>query len=212
MNDVIRTILSRHSTRRFANAPVPLDIITTILECARWAPSGSNQQPWYFDVINDNARIDGISDVIVRNYDLFLNTIDDEGTRASIAGYKQYLSFVKTAPVVIAVSAKPYESFLSKKLAKYGIDNPFAPEDIHPAALSVGAAVENMLIAAESLGYASCWMTGPMMFQKELESFLKISPPWHLVSLVLIGKPYAGEQATRSRLPLSEISSFNYET
>ena len=43
----------RHSTRDFADKPVPLDVIRACLETAGRAPSGANQQPWHFVVVTD---------------------------------------------------------------------------------------------------------------------------------------------------------------
>lgn len=43
----------RHSTRDFANKPVPLDVVKRCLEAAGRAPSGANQQPWHFAVVTD---------------------------------------------------------------------------------------------------------------------------------------------------------------
>ena len=45
----------RHSTRDFADKPVPLDVIMRCLETAGRAPSGANQQPWHFVVVTDPA-------------------------------------------------------------------------------------------------------------------------------------------------------------
>ncbi len=45
----------RHSTRDFADRPVPLDVIRSCLETAGRAPSGANQQPWHFVVVTDKA-------------------------------------------------------------------------------------------------------------------------------------------------------------
>jgi len=45
----------RHSTRDFADKPVPLDIIKNCLLTAGRAPSGANQQPWHFAVVSDKA-------------------------------------------------------------------------------------------------------------------------------------------------------------
>jgi nitroreductase len=49
-------ILSRRSIRGFQNRPVPEALMRRILECARWAPSGSNIQPWKIHVLNGTAR------------------------------------------------------------------------------------------------------------------------------------------------------------
>lgn len=44
---------NRHSTRDFADKPVPLDVIMKCLETAGRAPSGANQQPWHFVVVTN---------------------------------------------------------------------------------------------------------------------------------------------------------------
>lgn len=211
MNDAIQTMLDRHTTRSFLPDAVSKDDLKTIMDCARWAPSGSNQQPWHFQVITKKEVIDGIARIVADRYASFVDSIPDEIARAHITAYGKYLSFIDTAPVVVAVSGKPYVSYFNKVLTKYGLENPFKPHDVHPAALSIGAAIENMLIAAQSLDYGSCWMSGPMLFQSELEKYLDIQEPWHLVSLVLIGKQ-AGDTAQRSRLSLADICEFDYET
>lgn len=41
-------LLERWSPRAFSAKPVEKEKITRILEAARWAPSASNLQPWYF--------------------------------------------------------------------------------------------------------------------------------------------------------------------
>lgn len=50
------TILSRRSIRSFLPDPVPDALMRRILECARWAPSGSNIQPWKVHVLNGDSR------------------------------------------------------------------------------------------------------------------------------------------------------------
>ncbi|MCL2142220.1 MAG: nitroreductase [Methanimicrococcus sp.] len=52
-NETIQTILSRKSVRQFLPNPVPEDFISSLLECARFAPSGLNNQPWRFIVVDD---------------------------------------------------------------------------------------------------------------------------------------------------------------
>ena len=54
-NETIQTILSRKSVRQFLQKPVPEDYIAEMLECARFAPSGLNNQPWRFIVV-DNRK------------------------------------------------------------------------------------------------------------------------------------------------------------
>jgi nitroreductase len=43
---VSEALLTRQSARAFLPTPVPLATVTELLDLARWAPSGSNIQPW----------------------------------------------------------------------------------------------------------------------------------------------------------------------
>ena len=45
VHDLIR---GRWSPRAFSRKPVPRDILRSLFEAARWAPSSNNEQPWAF--------------------------------------------------------------------------------------------------------------------------------------------------------------------
>lgn len=55
IHDLIR---NRWSPRAFADKEIPHDILRSLFEAARWAPSSSNEQPWAFLVAtrNDHAN------------------------------------------------------------------------------------------------------------------------------------------------------------
>ena len=44
--NVSEAIASRHSVRAFLDQPVDKEVVTSLLERAKWAPSGGNLQPW----------------------------------------------------------------------------------------------------------------------------------------------------------------------
>jgi nitroreductase len=50
-NSVLELAKNTRSIRRFKPDPVPEKYIDQIIEVARWAPSGFNQQPWDFIVV-----------------------------------------------------------------------------------------------------------------------------------------------------------------
>jgi nitroreductase len=76
---VIDTILSRRSVRKFTEEPVAKTHINTILNAGRWAPSGLNNQPWRYIVVQDRDTIE------------------------EIAGCTRYSNVVQGARVLIAV-------------------------------------------------------------------------------------------------------------
>lgn len=58
MLDIIK---SRRSCRNFLETPIPLEILSSLVEAARWAPSGGNTQPWLFVVIRKQANIQKVN-------------------------------------------------------------------------------------------------------------------------------------------------------
>ena len=53
----IHDLLARRwSPRAFADRPVPPDVLRSLWEAARWAPSSANEQPWSFLVATQNDR------------------------------------------------------------------------------------------------------------------------------------------------------------
>jgi nitroreductase len=53
IHDLLRR---RWSPRAFADRPVAPEVLRSLLEAARWAPSSSNAQPWYFIVATHDSR------------------------------------------------------------------------------------------------------------------------------------------------------------
>lgn len=86
-NEVIDNILSRRSVRRYADRAVSDEAIETMLECARFAPSGLNNQPWRFAVVDDPA-------VIVK-----------------LAELTHYADIILSAPLLIAVFLDTFSSY-----------------------------------------------------------------------------------------------------
>jgi len=60
-------IRERWSPRAFADKPVPQDLLRSIFEAARWAPSSNNEQPWAYIVAvrEDKENFDKMLSVLV---------------------------------------------------------------------------------------------------------------------------------------------------
>src|SRR5216684_2118216 len=50
-------IRERWSPRAFADRPVPQNVLRSIFEAARWAPSSSNEQPWAYLVAPKDDKV-----------------------------------------------------------------------------------------------------------------------------------------------------------
>lgn len=50
-------IKSRRSIRDFVEKPIPAEVLHSLLEAIRWAPSGGNNQPWQVVVVQEESSI-----------------------------------------------------------------------------------------------------------------------------------------------------------
>lgn len=57
MNEVMNTILTRRSIRKFTEEPLPKEILNDLVEAALHAPSGCGKQTWKFTVITNKEVI-----------------------------------------------------------------------------------------------------------------------------------------------------------
>lgn len=78
-NQMLKAIYARRSVRDFSPKPVNRQQVMEILRAGSWAPSGLNNQPWRFVLIEDLK------------------------VKAEIAGQTRYRSIIEEAPVIIAV-------------------------------------------------------------------------------------------------------------
>jgi nitroreductase len=67
-------------------------------------------------------------------------------------------------------------------------------------------ALQNMVIAAWSLGVGSCWVGA--FEEEEVKKILNIPDEWRVIAMVAFGYP-AEQPGTKSKKPLNEIVSYN---
>jgi nitroreductase len=59
----VETVRTVRQARQYRPDPVPEDIISRLLEVARWTGSSRNTQPWRFVVVNDKELLRQISQI-----------------------------------------------------------------------------------------------------------------------------------------------------
>jgi len=123
--------------------------------------------------------------------------------------------FFSNAPLTIAVLVKELPNLYPQVYTRYLMEkkglNVFEAQKHMGLVewLSAAAAIENLLLAAHSLGYGACWLRVPFMAKDELESLLEVRPPWELIALVPVGVPASDPlPPRRERKRLEEITTF----
>jgi nitroreductase len=199
--DSLRALVEqRRSIRGYdSNREVSDEVIRTILDCARWAPSGGNGQPWEFIIVRDRATRFRIADYYLKQMEQKREM--DMAVRGTA---KMTGDGFRHAPVHILILGDP------RVKEAYPIRTKLEKAESH---FITGLANATLLIhlAATALGLASQYVSdanSPYM-ETMLKALLKIPEPLRIYHLVPIG--YAkGNVGAPPRRELTEM--LHYET
>jgi F420 biosynthesis protein FbiB-like protein len=183
-------IAERQSVRNFEPDPIDDETIRELISLAALAPSPNNAQPWRFIALANRELLAQMKAEVLEVVDtLPLDTTSEEG-RLAKKKVTHFATFFADAPLVVAVLLEPYRAVVQAAL---GPASP-SPEAVNvlrgqPDLQSVGAAVQNLLLAATDRGLGGCWLSGPLIAREGLERVLGVEAPWQLATLVALGKP-----------------------
>lgn len=139
MNAIIQNILSRRSVRAYQQTQISREDLALILEAGRYAPSGMNTQSWRFTAIQNPAVLQQVNQALRQT--LLSLPMGPELSSFMLKLIKkaeeEKPDFLYGAPTLVIVTNRS--------------DSRHAMAD---SALALG----NMMLAAHSLGIASCWL------------------------------------------------------
>lgn len=172
-------IEARRSVRRYKASPVERWMIEEVLRAGILAPSSKNRQPWHFVVAMGKSK-EGLLRAMRAGLDRErVCPLLPECAR-HLAGAEQTLKILTQAPVAILavnpLAAKMHRA-LSAEERVYEICN----------AQLLGAAMENMALAATNLGLGSLWICDTFFAQAELNAWLGV--PGELFAAMALGHP-----------------------
>jgi nitroreductase len=180
-------IASRRSIRKFQDKQVSDEIIRRILGAAILAPSGKNRQPWRFIVIKEDKREQMVA---VMRAGIQKHKVHGENTGSS----ENSARIMEAASVTVFVF-NPYEDNRGRRSTR-GLMNIV---DVQ----SIGAAIQNMNLAARDLGIGALWICDIFYAYDELCRWLDQKN--QMIAAVSLG--YPDEQpAARPRRSLDEVT------
>ena len=169
--DFWSVIDARHSWRDFRCDAVPPKLIERMLRAAAMAPSAMNEQPWRYHVAIGSARAE--VGKIVGEATVHLEEYVDQLGPERLEQAVQWYSSLGDAPVLIGVS-------MLKATSEFELSNRL---------LSVGASVENLLLAATAQGLGACNITFTSWVKDELGEFFAIGDDRLIVAIIAVGYP-----------------------
>jgi F420 biosynthesis protein FbiB-like protein len=191
-------LAARRSIRAFLPEPVERAALDRLVEAACLAPAPHHSRPWRFVVVDspDGKRALARGMGARWRRDLAGDGLAPERIEELVSASHTKL---EGAPALVlgcitwdGLDRYPDDG---RQRAEWGM-----------ALLSLGAAVENLMLAAADAGLASCWVAAPIFCPEEARDALALPLEWLPHALVLVGRPdpeYAGR--ARPPVPLDEL-------
>lgn len=166
---------SRRSIRKYKNTDIPKETLRELLECARISPSAKNIQPWKIYIAKGETK-DAVAD--------FMTEYADANGPQKYAGMYSTGTAIKQAPVLLLVFRDN--------------DAPLERNDT----LSIGSAVEHILLKATELELGSLWICAMYKVRDKIANL--IGTDLELYSCIALGHPDE-EPSARPRKSLEDI-------
>lgn len=183
MNDTIRLIGSHKSIRKYTDAEISDDILMTILETSRWAPSSHNVQAYSIIVVKDQTKKLEIS---------------------KIAGDQKW---IVDCPVFLVFCADLHRLDIAcdihgKKSELHEVEN------LLVGTFDTALVTQNVMTCAESLGLGGVVIGGIRNDLEKISNLLHL--PSHVIPLVGMCLGYPDEAPwQKPRMPLESIIHFD---
>jgi len=171
---IIECIINRCAVRRYKNKKIPKYVLDKIIEAGKWGPSVHNFQPWKFLVVTNKEIIKHISMIVLRK------------SKFLVLGYRTIMkitseSILNSKALILIYNSKS----LSKRMKKFGKEYAYCAEITEVECIS--AAIQNMILVADSLKLGSNWLVLPVFCEEQISNLFKINDP--LIAILTLGFP-----------------------
>jgi len=202
IDSLLAIMRERRSVREFGPEDVTDEDMRLLVEAARHAPSNSNRQAWRFLAVkNRNVRMRLRSAVESKVWSIREKAAEPEQL-AVLEQFGPYMTFFADAPLLFIVLYKRAPSFLEPLLK--GLDALTTEASFPAEGFSAAMAIENMLLAAHTIGLGACCTTAPLVAAGEIRDILRIPPAYVIAALVPVGRPLRPAPA-QPRKPIDQI-------
>ncbi len=191
-------INARRSIRAFTTAAVTADQLDGLVEAACAAPAPHHSRPWRFVTVTSAEGRQSLADGMGEAWraDLTNDGVAPDRIDELVTSSHQKIG---SAPALI-LGCLTWDGLdrypdPGRQRAEWGM-----------ALLSLGAAVENLMLTAADRGLASCWVAAPIFCPEAARDALALDEAWLPHALVLIGHPdpaYVGRP--RPPIPLDDL-------
>ena len=194
---LMNELLGRRSVRRYLDKEVPEEVVQRVLEAARWAPSPHGGQPWRFAVVTREETKARLAEAMGEEW---RSNLQMDGQSAKVVKKRLEGSRRRLLDVPVLVLLCLYLEDLDAYPDAVRQQN-----ETTMAVQSLGAAAQNALLAAYSLGLDTSWMCAPLFCPEKVAVALDLNPKLVPHALLTLGYAEADPPKRRTRRPSDEL-------
>ncbi len=172
-DQLLSIIRTRRSVRVYKTGKVSDLQLQSILEAARWAPSGANTQPWEFVVTRDRKKMKRVREIYSNEWKQ--RKLEDPVHYKGLK--KDYVGDVSVL-VLVCGDARTKQVYLTTRQAA-------DREKLFQA--SIANAVQQMMLAAASMNLGTVWVSVREEVEPELRALFQVPSELRLLWVVPIG-------------------------
>ena len=194
MSRVPELVAARRSIRAFLPDPVPREIVDGLIAAACLAPAPHHSRPWRWAVVDTLDAKHALAEAMGERWQADLTADGMASARIARRVQASYRRLTDAPTLVLGcIVSDGLDQYpdVARQTAEHGM-----------ALLSLGAAVQNLFLAATDTGLGSCAIAAPIFCPEVARDALALPSDWSPRALVALGWPDPAHEA-RPRLPVS---------
>jgi coenzyme F420-0:L-glutamate ligase / coenzyme F420-1:gamma-L-glutamate ligase len=190
MKDLFDVVKQRRSIRKYLPKPVQKEVILQVLATAGYAPSAHNSQPWRFIILQDNIVKRRLAEAMA---EAWAKDLQRDGIKVESDKRTERVDRFATAPVLILAGLTMIDLRTFPDSERQMCERDLAVQ-------SLGAALQNLLLAAYAKGLGACWFCAPAFCKETVRKILKIPDEVEPQAFVAMGYPAENPQVPIKKL------------
>lgn len=200
--DVLEAMATMNACRHYKTDGVEPALVAKILNSARWAATGSNDQPVTYVVVRDAAKRRAIHDLYQPIWDMVIKKYSSGEIKSGFSSkflenVDHFARHLCEVPVMIVVCAR------WKDLT--ALDASLDRTVLTPGS-SIYPAVQNLMLAARNEGLGTVLTTLLVLAEAEIKKLLNIPDELATAAVLTLGWPAKPFPKKLKRKPLADIA------
>ncbi len=200
MSDLLNAIKERRSIRKYLPKNISLATICELLDVAQWAPSAHNAQPCRFIVLVEKPQKRDLAEAMANAWRIdMIKGGTPLATRERLT--KASIERFTAAPAIIVACLTLQDMVKHQNESAQKSERDLAVQ-------SLGAAIQNLLLAAAAKNIGACWFCAPVFCKDAVRKALAVPEEIEPQALITLGYPAEKPEAP-ARKPVQAYSYLN---